>query len=507
MKIIVNEEVYYSNEGHIIPNDNFTEETADYAWGLDGIVLNSEKVNLELTKRSIMDGSIQRIYKGSYVLWFYDKQNKKIYIANDLLSKESVFYYTDESLILVNTSFYDLCADLRKNKRTPQINYKALEFFVDEKYFCDDTTYEEHTSFLTAYSYLVIDCEKKHLDINRIPVPQAKTESQCPEKETLAMIEKLFTEGCQLEWNKNVSYGTDQVASISAGMDSRATLIHLMRYGDTNIKTYTYAQSGSTDANVARRWTKRNKLRNTFIPIEKCEFMYMRDEILKANEGQMYYIGSTGAILMAKLSCKVDKPGIVHTGLAGGEMFGDHFLPDRLGGNEKNEHDITANQQENLNNVRRCLNFQKTTKTYFSAFSPFLYEDFFEYMLCLPYSIMKNRKLYKKWYRKYLGSDFPTARCHNVLIHTIDAIRDRIFKYLHIVNPTLMDPLQLWYDKNNDLQEHVRTTWEKDRAILKDNVTLIDFLEKQLNKKDFVHIFCALTISGTIIRIMGLDEN
>lgn len=503
MKVIVNNNVFISNGNRLKPNDDFVIEESEHSLGLSGIVLNSEQMNPKDIMENITQGLTQRLYKGSYVLWLYDKRNERIYVANDLLSKQSVYYYAKDGLILINTSLFDLCSDLRDNDRTPELDLDAIDYFCRNKVFCGDMTYEANTSFLTAYSYIVINCREKTIEVKRLPIPKMKNTNEINENQTIDNMDKLFSEACLLQWRKNEIYGTDQIFTISGGMDSRATFLRITGGRDkSSIKTYTYAQSGSIDAQTSKSFTEKQQVDNTFIPLENCEFAYLRDEIIDANEGQMYYIGATGAILMAKMCRSKGNMGIVHTGIGGGEILGDKCI---VGGDTavSSESDITINQQRNLDDIRECLNFQKTTSNYFSPFSPFLYEDFFEYTMCIPISIRMFRKLYLKWYMKHMNADLPPNTSY--ISRGIKFIKSKLYGALGKWDPSNMSPLRFWYDTQPKLREYISTAWKNDCEILHAHKELLEHL-KPYYEQDIFHKFSVLTVTGSAIRILGLNK-
>lgn len=506
MKAIIGTDVTVSNGDRTKPNDDFVIERSDYTLGLSGIVLNSEQMNPDDVVKNITEGGTQRLYKGSYVLWLHDRKNERLYVANDLLSKQSVYYYAKDGLILVNTSLFDLCTDLRDNGRTPVLNLGAAKELCREQVLSGDMTYEADTSFLTAYSYLVIDCREKTLEVRRLPIPKMKRVGDISEEQAIEDLNRLFSEACRLEWEKNEAYGTDQIMTLSGGMDSRATFLRTTGGRDqSRVKTYTYAQSGSIDARISKRFTEKHQVKNTFIPLDDCEFAYLRDEIIDANEGQMYYAGSTGAILIAKkMRLSQDNMGIVHTGLGGGEILGDICIAggDRAVGDESG---ITINQQRNLDDIRRCLNFQKTTANYFSAFSPFLYEDFFEYAMCLPIAMRSNRKLYIEWYKKYMGSEFPSKGSYSPIVKTINRVVNRICRELGQKSPLDMNPFKFWYKTQPKLREYVSTAWENDCELLGAQQELLKTL-KPYYEQEVKHKFSALTVTASAIRILGLSR-
>lgn len=367
-------------------------------------------------------------------------------------------------------------------------------------------TYEANTSFLTAYSYLVIDCREKTLEVKRLPIPKMKSAGEVSEGQAIEVLNRLFSEACRLEWEKNEAYGTDQIMTISGGMDSRAMFLRTTGGRDkSGVKTYTYAQSGSSDARISKRFAEQQQVKNTFIPLDNCEFVYLREEIIDANEGQMYYVGSTGAILIAKeMRLSKDRMGIVHTGLGGGEILGDACIADgdRVDGDGSG---ITVNQQRNLDDIRRCLNFQKTTVRYFSAFSPFLYEDFFEYAMCLPAEMRRKRKLYIEWYKKYMNSDFPSKERCSLIVNIFNRAVNKICRKLGQKSPLDMNPTKYWYRTQPKLREYISAAWENDCELLSGQEELLRVL-KPYYERSVEGKFSALTVTASAIRILGLSR-
>ena len=503
MKIIINTDVLIQNGNNPEPNDNFVIEEDDRCFGLSGIVLNNISETNDIPQY-IIDGSIQKRYKGSYVAWLYDKKDEKIYVSNDLLSKQSVYFYDTDGVILINTSLFDLCADLRANGRIPQMDLKAIQYFCRENVFCGDMTYESDTRFLTAYSYLLIDCKKKNVEVKKLSIPPMKNINEITDSEAVEELEKRFTAACELQWYKNEQYGKKQIFTVSGGMDSRAVLLHMVKlHKATSATTYTYAQSGSADEIIAKRITSKLGIDNHFIPLDNCEFVYQRDEIIDANEGQMYYAGSTGAILMAKMTQR-EENGIVHTGLGGGEIMGDICAS---GGDAIQDQDstLTSNQRTNLDDIRRCLNFQKTTSGYFYAFSPFLDEDFFEYAMCLPTSMRSYRKLYIKWYKQYMNSDYPSAMSHSLALKAVNKVRRKMYTLLGKRNPADMNPFQYWFDSQPKLRDYIEETFRCDCEELTGHSELLEILSKFFDET-VIRKLAVLTVTGSVKRMLGIKE-
>ena len=208
--------------------------------------------------------------------------------------------------------------------------------------------------------------------------------------------------------------------------------------------------------------------------------------------------------------------GIVHTGLGGGEIMGDmrvaenptkteqliESLKYRFGKGKKARtwdafvSSLRCNEEEkkrladiyqyygnfnmfhSLNDMRRCLNGQKMGQ-YFGVeyVSPFLYEDFFCYMLQIPYSQTKARGLYLYWQKKYNPQQFETPSTFQLGCRPENKLgyyAIRFFCYLmnKIGRKTKHDmiPVEHWMAKNPHIAQTQQEWFEKDMSNIRLNV-------------------------------------
>lgn len=70
-------------------------------------------------------------------------------------------------------------------------------------------------------------------------------------------------------------------------------------------------------------------------------------------------------------------------------------------------------------------------------------------------------------------------------------------------NPADMNPIQYWYDTNQELRKYIEKTWQQDSERLKDQEKLLAVLEQHF-EQSVVKKFAVLTVTRSLIRILGL---
>ena len=388
------------------------------------------------------DIQLQKELHGGYLIIAYNKKSNNLFIYNDLLSKHSLFYYYDKTskAFLASDSFFDILKAVKENKLPFTIDSLGVKMMLWHRMFYDNLTYIREIKFLRPFEFMVVNDDK--MTLKAVPYPQMIEVSM---EEAASEIHKLFTKAVQEQYQKNETYNYPQVTTLSGGMDSRSTFLYGLSNGYTDQKCYCVGESTSADFACAQPLAIKHDCDFYYHPIDGGKGLLKRDEICSANEGQMSYLGVSYIDIFNFY--KTEQWGIIHTGLGGGEIMGDMRIADhpsrkekfieslkyRLGKGKKDrswgsfvnslhctEEDRKRietfkpyysdfNAFQSLNDMRRCLNVQKVAASFGVEYvSPYLNEDFFCYMLQIPYSLTKDRRLYIYWQKKYNPGQFET---------------------------------------------------------------------------------------------------
>jgi asparagine synthase (glutamine-hydrolysing) len=359
----------------------------------------------------------------------------------------------------------------------------------------------------------------------------------------------LFNHAVQLQYKKNQENGFPQVATLSGGMDSRSTFLYGLANGYVHQTGYCYGESTSVDYDYAKQLAVKNHCEFFFHSIDNGDLLFERDLICEANEGQMVYSGPSGTYDSLKFY-DTSKFGIIHTGLGGGEIMGDMRVEEHPGRVEKfveslkyrfgkgkkdrswdsfisslhcNEDDLKRieefktyyndfNDFQSLNDIRRCLNSQKIALSFGVEYvSPFLYEDFFCYMLRIPYNLTKGRKLYLYWQKKYNPKQFETPSTHmlgcrpgNVAGYYTKLIWQRLKNRLGKKSKLDMNPYEYWIAHNPEIPKSQESMFKHDMATIENKVPseLINMLS-EVWSSNMSHKSNILTATWALRKILG----
>ena len=484
-------------------SDEYVIKTCGYFLNMDECLSRySCKTPVELIIKLVEKGEqLPRILHGAYVVVLFSKQSHQLYLINDLLSKHSLYYYECEGNVLVSDSFFDTLQMVKQKKLPFTIDSLGVKMMLWHRMFYDNVTYIREIKFLRPFEYAVVSNNK--ITLENIPYPQMIDVSM---EEAAGEIHMLFTKAVREQYQKNEKYNYPQVTTLSGGMDSRSTFLYGLANGYTDQKCYCVGESTSADFACAQPLAIKHNCDFYFHPIDGGKGMLKREEICRANEGQMCYFGVSYVDIFNFY--KTEQWGIIHTGLGGGEIMGDMRIADhpsrkekiieslkyRLGKGKKDrswesffnslhctEEDKKRieefktyysdfNAFQSLNDMRRCLNVQKVAASFGVEYvSPYLNEDFFCYMVQIPYTLTKDRKLYIYWQKKYNPGQFETPSTFQLGCrpeNKLGYFAKRFYKYLvnRMGRKTGYDmiPIEFWMNVNPKIKQTQDAWFETD---------------------------------------------
>ena len=462
----------------------------------EGVILNAKEVakEQETLAQAIVrlyqtdENALFNAFEGEFAIAIFDLAHEHRHLVfNDRLSKKYVFYYLEGDKLAFSTSFFDLISFLKRRNVNVHPDIIGLSMMRYYGVFAHTYTYFEEVTWLGPYAYI-------ELGNGSTQLKSYATKMRYDLSPDVSKLHALFCKGLGLQAALNDNHGYKQIYSISGGMDSRAVLNVGTRLGYKPSFTFTYAESGSLDQQIAAKVAAEEHVSNYFFALDGGTFLLKRDEIVPLNEGQMLYSGTTGAYDVSQ-TMDVENVGIVHTGVGGGEIFGDqcghleesdarfegyvaglHLDAEHSNALLKQLHEAYDNYNQfiTLVDIRKCLNFCKTTHTRFVGFSPFLYEPLFEYLMQVDYEQKHFRKFYLSWYREKIKSRItstsalggfgssPVSRARKVLKLTQMRLYAILEKRLRIKSKFQMNPFDYWYSTNEDIPRYLKECEQED---------------------------------------------
>ena len=539
-------EIRYSPRIEKFSTDNFVFEDDQVKIVCEGMIVNSEELvnryhcsGLQDVIRSIMQesdfASLLQAFHGNYVICCYDKAAGRLYIGNDLLSKRPVYYYEGPTL-LFDSSFFGLTETAKRLGLPLDISQRGAMEMLRVHSFLLDHTYVTQIRFLEPYQYIVADLQSGNTRVVDIPIALPEN-CGMDEDAAIEKLNSIFSDHCRKMLTKNAHAGYRTCFSISGGMDSRAALYQTLPWLEESSQVplcFSYGAANCMDLRIASRIAEEKKCDLHIQDLSDGSFLLDREELLSRNEGQMYYCGTTGLLRTIK-ALNTQGIGVVFSGLGGGEIMGDidvdvpnkaaeaemfHRLFGKVCASQEEIQKLTERALEKYHSynvffhfmdLRVNNNFRLTAGEDVEVFSPFLQEDFFLQVLSIPLKWKKKRKLYLKWFSRYMHSDIPTisgiGKIREIKYPWMVTLRDYAIaahkRLFGIRSKWNMNPLEEWIDTSAELQEKLAAMFHTDIAAIEaEDPQMSAFCRREFDDSDALQKLYVLTLSGVLRRII-----
>lgn len=512
---------------------NITFSNDKYNLQLEGYVANSAHLNEEKIiaayEKNGFAGLLSTL-KGSFYVIFEDSSSKEIYISNDLLSKRPLYYMIDAGQAIMDSSYTSMLDRVKKSGCSLEVDYQGLKQITRYGAFLLDNTYYKQIKYLMHNQYIKIAADGT-LDI--VDYEYIRPSSIPDNEDTLIdYLDTIFENACKNITSLNITNGFKPSFSISGGMDSRCVLLKSIKgCREKNITpfAFSYGARGCKDLEIASGLAEKYHCDYMDHNINYDEFLTDRDELIKTNECQINYPGSTGLHRTLK-HIDTSNIGIFMTGLGGGEIFGDLRYQDGDDNSDDKRYRIelgriydaeeldqviesikkrykSYNQFITYNDIRTNQNFAYTSRGSFEVFSPYQDEEFYTALMAQSYETLQRRRLYTKWYNSKIVDDSPVTYAYyegkirayktNVLYRKCKSGIELLLKPFRRKSwQSQMNPYDEWIMKSENTQKYFEDTFNKDIAVIsKKDKDLAAFIEKEYSSAG-INKTRVLTASG-----------
>lgn len=512
---------------------------------LDGVVFNKgelcQKIGGESWSQSILAMYNSNFHffdelRGSFNGVVYDKKRGVCTVFEDQIGTRPLFYFKDNTVILVSSNFNFLYETLKRRKIEIELNELAVKYMLSFGGMLDDSTYICGVYRLLGGECLRINLGEFSLQKEQYYDFDNVTVKLTDKFEMIESLDKAYREAIHREFNKDKEYRYRSLVDISGGMDSRTVCFAAKKYGYKNILNICMSQMNARERKVAEKNVRLLGFDYVFTSLDNGNFIKDIDTIVRLNYGLAYVGSVTGALKNIKM-LDMDKIGIHHTGILGDIHDGSfvstdaHELPD-LNKNKyrmsyANEFDFSdfdiskfPNQEMFLFKTRGILfgltsNLirQSVTETY----SPFADVDFLNVYFSISLKDRVSGKILQKWVldrfpevNKVEYSNTGVKLSTSVYLRKIKSfyriITDKYIKKglaalqipIDASPQNSMNPFDFWYESNEEFRNYID-------GYFKDNITLLDkyknvkrFCENNFNTGKIIDKLLALTVISVI---------
>jgi len=477
-------------------DDKVNYQNNKYFILLDGIVLNKKQL-LDQYGQSNWSEFLVKTYQkngnqffkelnGSYYGFLFDKEEKKWIIFSDQISSKPVYFTEFKNHICFSNTFTDIVDYLKQKKQKITLNEQAAYLLLSYGYVFEDITITNEIKRLMVGYYAVIQNDKFQLEkfytLTNNPI-------EISEREAIEAIDKRFREAVKLAFDKDREYGYQHLATLSGGLDSRMTVYVAHDLGYTSQLNLTFSQSNYLDETIARQISADLKHEWLFKALDNGVFLENIDEITKITGGNVQYSSLAHSMSLYKY-LNFNNLGIMHTGQLGDVVISTFYSS--LNAKKKftfgdGAYSSVLLCKTGIKSFNIDYPNEEIFKMYIRGFyganqgllgimnysethSPFYDISFMEFCLSLPLKLRFNHYLYKKWILKkypqiasYIWEKEKVPINYQYWIKVknkrlpLKEIPTKIqsilgYEKYGFVTKNNMNPLEYWYQTNNQLK-------------------------------------------------------
>lgn len=488
--------VSYVNKKFI--NDKIAIETDKYIVITDGVLLNSKELMNQYKSKNIhsliatmyikLGEDFMKEFRGSFSGIFYDKISDKFIIFTNHVGDKRIYYYNNNNNIVFSSHLDYILSYLKNNNLEYNYDREGILYLLTQGFMLDNYTLVKDIKKLLPGQYILV--EKNNFKVKEYYSLNNEELLYETEDEIIENIDKLFKQAVKRQFEKDIEYGYNHLASLSGGLDSRMTNFVAKSLGYENILNYTFSQSNYIDDKISKEIASYLNNEYIFKNLDDAKFLRLLEDVIKLNSGTSIYYGIAHSKKMLD-SLNVDNYGIVHTGQLGDVILGTFFSNSKR--NSKADISKFAYSKRALNMLDiDKINYLKNEEIFnfynrgfngalsgnlafqenLESFSPFYDVDFMDYCLKIPVKLRKDHYIYYKWVKnKYYDAANFYYEKRKGKITTPKVIINIRFGTIRIINKVLkilgfkgifgndtknaMNPFDYWYKENNYFKEFV----------------------------------------------------
>ncbi len=441
--------------------DSIFEENTDFLILLIGVIFNKNRIILENKGKSWFDtitGQYNQLgetfftrLKGSFNGILLDKHKNKWIFFSNIQSERPVFYSLVDGGFLFASSIGLIHSTLSNYNRKLTLNLDGAYMLLSYGYMLHGyTLYNEVKRIKSGYYSTCINGSLAEVEYYRFDNQNCVSDNQL---EIINKLDFLFDEAVRLQFEKDVEYGFDHIATLSGGLDSRMTVFCAHKLGYARQLNVTFSQSNTLDQEIACQIASSLKHQWIFKALDNGSFLYALDDITRLTGGNVNYSSVAHSHSLWSV-LNFENFGILHTGQLG-SLYPDQpdKKPQRTDGayTEKlvDKISTSAIDIEKYENTELFLIHNRylygtnyglaAILPFTETFSPHYDLAFWEYCLTIPFKLRNNHNIYKQWIMKKHPSAAAFKWERTGLKVNSHSLRNSLLLYSGVANMSFAD--------------------------------------------------------------------
>ncbi len=507
--------------------DNFYLKSSTFDFLLEGVLLNKKKL---LNKFALKDFQtlIQELYRqkkadiikefeGEYRGFIYDKKENKLFVFTNITSTQRIFYGKFEDQLFIETSLIRLNENLKKAGIPTKPDEESIYQLLCFSNLIEDKTPIQNIKKMLDAHYLEIDIPTVNIE-QKIYFDLSEIQNYSKSKESaIDKIHEIFTDSVLLEYEKDTELGTDHLALLSGGLDSRVAMFYALQNNMKPGNALCFSQSKYFDHTISEKIAVDYNIHYEFIPLDGGKFLKKIDELTELSEGMVFYTGGIHVEHVVE-NMKYENFSLFHSGQIGDGILGgfntepkrkkpsyfkivedqkffrkvQHSLDESLKKYETEELFLLRNVAYNRTILGAHVFQQKRYQT-----SPFMTKDFLNFAISLPEEWKFNHRFYIEWINKHCkeatkyrwertlmkpNAHWKTQFGDKFLKRGFKIVTDKILKSPQSGS---MYPYGFYFEKDVEIQSYYQKYFEENIHRLENYPELLKEVTELFSSSDF----------------------
>ena len=219
IKKFLDDKIFYQNENYLIVTE--------------GVIFNKFELIKKYQKENFKDTIIEMYkkngdtffneFRGSFSGIFIDKKENNSLIYVDQIGSRPLYYYSEDNNIIISSRMEEI---VKISNKKFSLNEVGCYCILTHGFMIDKMTLVKEIERILPGKFIKIF--NNNFEIKRYHLLNNKANYEQTEEEIIDEIDFLFKKAVELEVNKNKEYGYEDLAPLSAGLDSRMTVNGIM---------------------------------------------------------------------------------------------------------------------------------------------------------------------------------------------------------------------------------------------------------------------------------------
>lgn len=494
-------------------NDKIFKEDKEYIIGLDGVILNLQRLKnaYGISDIFLLTSTLFKRYgihfiselKGEFNGFVFNKNNSELFFFNNKTGTKQIFYASFDEYTMISQSISNIVNIKETLKSASYLNVNAVYSMLTFGGMLESETLVQGITKLRAGKYVFLKNselkEKEYFSFNNVaPTINSK-------KEAIERIDETITAAIKLEYDKDRAYNYNHLATLSGGLDSRVNVMIAHKLGYKS-NTFCFSEPNYLDALISKKIAASLSLEHQFISLNDGLYMNDLEENTAITNGTQVFTGAAHYNDALKQTDLLNS-GLMHTGQIGDAILGglltkgkkENFTSKKISNLFLDKVNINSTLLSKYKNEEVFKLYQRifnlthagsyTTeahKTYLA--SPFLDDDVLLTALSISPKLKSNQDIYIDWICnkhpeitkfKWERTGFkPNKKWKTRFSRYTRKLRNEYLEYSNSTRKVSMTPEDYWIENTQEVHDFYASFYSNYASSLKANKELFNDVVK-----------------------------